>query len=40
MSASRTKFYLDKQNKKWLGVCAGIADYTDRCDPGPRRHWS
>lgn len=28
MSASRTKFYLDKQNKKWLGVCAGIADYT------------
>jgi phage shock protein C len=28
MSASRTKFYVDKQNKKWLGVCAGIADYT------------
>ena len=25
---SRTKFYLDKQNKKWSGVCAGIADYT------------
>ncbi|TMJ15908.1 MAG: envelope stress response membrane protein PspC [Alphaproteobacteria bacterium] len=25
---SRTKFYLDKQNKKWMGVCAGIADYT------------
>ena len=25
---SRTKFYLDKQNKKWAGVCAGIADYT------------
>jgi phage shock protein C len=24
----RTKFYLDKQRKKWLGVCAGIADYT------------
>jgi len=24
----RTKFYLDKENKKWLGVCAGIADYT------------
>jgi len=24
----RTQFYLDKQNKKWLGVCAGIADYT------------
>lgn len=28
MSASRTKFYLDKVNGKWLGVCAGIADYT------------
>lgn len=28
MSASRTNFYLDKQNAKWLGVCAGIADYT------------
>ncbi|WP_106639208.1 envelope stress response membrane protein PspC [Allosphingosinicella vermicomposti] len=28
MSASQTKFYLDKQNAKWLGVCAGIADYT------------
>jgi phage shock protein C len=27
-SPSRTKFYLDKENKKWLGVCAGIADYT------------
>ena len=27
-SPSRTKFYLDKQNKKWLGVCAGISDYT------------
>ena len=24
----RTKFYLDKQNAKWMGVCAGIADYT------------
>lgn len=24
----RTKFYRDKQNGKWLGVCAGIADYT------------
>ena len=24
----RTKFYLDKQNGKWMGVCAGIADYT------------
>ncbi len=28
MTASRTKFYLDKQNRKWLGVCSGIADYT------------
>lgn len=28
MSASRTAFYLDKQNAKWLGVCAGLADYT------------
>lgn len=28
MSASRTKFYLDKSNAKWLGVCSGIADYT------------
>ena len=27
-SPSRTRFYLDKQNKKWLGVCAGIADYS------------
>lgn len=25
---SRTKFYLDKQNGKWLGVCSGISDYT------------
>ena len=28
MSASRTKFYLDKQNAKFKGVCAGVADYT------------
>ena len=29
MNAARhTQFYLDKQNGKWLGVCAGIADYT------------
>jgi phage shock protein C len=28
MSASRTKFYLDKQNAKWMGVCAGLADYS------------
>jgi phage shock protein C len=27
-SGSHTKFYLDKQNGKWAGVCAGIADYT------------
>ncbi len=24
----KTKFYRDKQNGKWLGVCSGIADYT------------
>jgi phage shock protein C len=28
MSARHTKFYLDKQNGKFMGVCAGIADYT------------
>src|SRR3546814_12771920 len=28
MSARRTKCYLDKQNGKFMGVCAGIADYT------------
>lgn len=28
MEPRRTAFYLDKQNAKWLGVCAGIADYT------------
>lgn len=28
MTARRTKFYRDKENGKWLGVCAGIADYT------------
>lgn len=28
MSLSRTKFYLDKQNAKWSGVCSGIADYS------------
>ena len=28
MTARRTKFYLDKQNAKWSGVCSGIADYT------------
>lgn len=28
MASDRTKFYLDKQNAKWKGVCSGIADYT------------
>ncbi|RVT89810.1 envelope stress response membrane protein PspC [Sphingomonas crocodyli] len=28
MSARRTKFYLDKRNRKWSGVCSGLADYT------------
>ena len=28
MNSPRTKFYRDKQNGKWAGVCAGIADYT------------
>jgi phage shock protein C len=28
MTARRTNFYLDKANAKWLGVCAGLADYT------------
>ncbi|MEQ1509195.1 MAG: envelope stress response membrane protein PspC [Sphingopyxis sp.] len=28
MEPRRTKYYLDKQNAKFLGVCAGIADYT------------
>ena len=28
MTGTHTKFYLDKQNAKWKGVCAGIADYT------------
>lgn len=28
MTARRTKYYLDKRNAKWLGVCAGFADYT------------
>ena len=25
---SRTKFYRDKLRGKWMGVCAGLADYT------------
>jgi phage shock protein C len=28
MSSPRTRFYLDRLNSKWSGVCAGIADYT------------
>ena len=28
MNSPRTRFYRDKQNKKLMGVCAGIADYT------------
>jgi len=28
MRSPRTKFYLDKLNAKWSGVCAGISDYT------------
>jgi phage shock protein C len=28
MSSPRTKFYTDKLNAKWSGVCAGVADYT------------
>ena len=28
MFDSRTKFYLAKQNAKFKGVCAGVADYT------------
>jgi phage shock protein C len=27
MTDRRTGFYLDKRNKRFLGVCAGIADY-------------
>jgi phage shock protein C len=25
--STRTKFYVDKRNGKFLGVCAGVADY-------------
>jgi phage shock protein C len=34
MTARRTSFYLDKQHAKWMGVCAGIAEYT-----GIERNW-
>nr|WP_310524719.1 envelope stress response membrane protein PspC [Polymorphobacter sp.] len=27
MSVRRTRFYLDKRNKRFMGVCSGIADY-------------
>ena len=27
MSVRRTRFYLDKRNKRLMGVCSGIADY-------------
>ncbi len=27
MSVRRTRFYVDKRNARFLGVCAGIADY-------------
>jgi len=26
--AQHTRFYLDRENAQWRGVCAGIADYT------------
>lgn len=28
MNSMRTRFYRDRQNAKWMGICAGIADYT------------
>ena len=28
MNSPRTSLYRDKQNSKFMGVCAGIADYT------------
>ncbi|WP_309622143.1 envelope stress response membrane protein PspC [Novosphingobium sp.] len=28
MNSERTRFYRDKVNGKFMGVCAGIADYT------------
>ncbi len=27
MSVQRTRFYLDKRHRRFMGVCAGIADY-------------
>lgn len=34
MSASRTKYYLDKQNGKWMGVCS-----TSLTIPGSTSPW-
>ena len=28
MNSQHTRFYIDKVNSKFLGVCAGISDYT------------
>jgi phage shock protein C len=28
LTPRRTKFYLDRRNRKWSGVCAGISDYS------------
>ena len=28
MNSPRTRFYRDKQNAKFMGICSGIADYT------------
>jgi phage shock protein C len=28
VNSPRTKFYRDKQNGKFMGICSGIADYT------------
>ena len=28
MTPRRTRFYLDKRNGKFMGVCSGISDYT------------
>jgi phage shock protein C len=28
MNSPRTRFYRDKTHAKWMGICAGIADYT------------
>ena len=28
MTPRRTRFYRDKANGKWMGVCSGVADYT------------